>query len=160
MAERMKRIHILMVGSCEENSRTLQKLARDSGWEFTVALDCGSALVRLQEQVAEVVVCEEDLEDGDWRTLLGEMKSMACGSRLVVASRLEKDWFWGEVLRHEIHDVLLTPCEVEEVRRVVSQALQTKPARRKPGSERPARRAKAAGTGGGGRTGRHFEWLA
>ncbi len=71
-------------------------------------------------------MCEEQMPDGDWRALLDGMEKLPGKPNLIVASRLDDDRLWSEVLNLGAYDLLMTPFEADEVRRVVSLAWQSK----------------------------------
>jgi DNA-binding NarL/FixJ family response regulator len=74
-----------------------------------------------------VVICEPELPGGTWRNLCNTIGELAHPPRLIVASRLADDSLWAEVLNLGGYDVLLTPFDSEEVRRVLWNAMESGP---------------------------------
>jgi len=72
-----------------------------------------------------VVLCERDLPGGTWRRLFVETRDLAHPPRLIVVSRLADERLWAEVLNLGGHDVLATPFAADEVRRVLSYAVDS-----------------------------------
>jgi len=153
-----EKVSLLLVGACEQNRHTVHRMARSYGWEVVEAAGCQSAIECLRNARASVVLCEDDLADGDWKELLGEVETLDYRPRLVLASRFEHDGLWAEVLSRGVYDILLTPYAAEEMRRVVSLAWretwEDRAAERKPPQpERGARKKKmrsASADGGRG----------
>ena len=70
-----------------------------------------------------MVICENNLPNGDWKSLMADMDQLPIRSVLIVASRLADDRLWAEVLNLGAFDLLLAePFDPEEVLRVTESA--------------------------------------
>ena len=143
---------LLMVGLSEQSRSPLTRMAEDFGWTAFEAAGCGAAAAVLRSEEIAVVVCEQHLPDGSWRSVLEEAEGAACRPHVIVASQLADHSLWGEVLNVGGYDLLAQPFAEDEVRRVVSLAWEAKcrvasgpPAARQPArGEAPDRAAATA----------------
>jgi DNA-binding NtrC family response regulator len=69
-----------------------------------------------------LTLCDDRLEDGDWKAILDVTLKRRYPSHLIVASRLADECLWAEALNHGCYDVLAKPYDASEVIRVVSTA--------------------------------------
>ena len=69
-----------------------------------------------------VVVCDQNLADGDWRDLLSDLQNEKRVPPLIVSSRVADDRLWAEVLNLGGYDLLANPFAAPEVSRVVKMA--------------------------------------
>jgi DNA-binding NtrC family response regulator len=69
---------------------------------------------------ATVVMCERDLPDGTWQTVLNECDGCPNRPLVMVVSRHADESLWAEVLNLGGYDVLLKPFDRNEVTRVVA----------------------------------------
>ncbi len=76
----------------------------------------------LRRQRVGVVICEEELPDGDWRDLLRQLRAIPDVPYLIVTSRLADEQMWVEVLDGGGFNVLEKPFDSTELFRVVSLA--------------------------------------
>lgn len=132
---------LLMVGLSEQSRSPLTRMAEDFGWTAFEAAGCGDAAAVLRREEIAVVVCEQHLPDGSWRSVLEEAEAAACRPHVIVASQLADHSLWGEVLNVGGYDLLAQPFAGDEVRRVVSLAWEAKcrVASGPPAARRPAR---------------------
>jgi len=112
------RVEVLIVNPYVDDHSSLRDIFRHSHWKVYQAFNCREALVLLHEYRIPVIICEQNLPDGNWKTLLQEVEAMPTRPRLIVSSRLATDQLWGEVLNHGGYDVLPTPFDTREVFRV------------------------------------------
>jgi DNA-binding response OmpR family regulator len=71
-----------------------------------------------------VIVCEQDLPDGNWKDILGDTAAFPSPPALVVTSRLADEYLWAEVLNLGGYDLLAKPFSETEVKRVLAAALR------------------------------------
>jgi DNA-binding response OmpR family regulator len=109
---------VLIVSPGEDDHASLREIFRHSNWKLYEALNRGEAVVLLHERRILVVICERNLPDGSWKTLLDEIEAMPARPRLIVSSRLADNQLWGEVFNLGGYDVLPTPFDAGEVFRV------------------------------------------
>ncbi len=80
------------------------------------------ASLLLREHRVAVVVSDSDLNDGTWKDVLTDLKSVPNPPRLIVTSDLADERLWAEVLNYGAYDVLVKPFHPAEVLRIVSAA--------------------------------------
>jgi DNA-binding NarL/FixJ family response regulator len=72
----------------------LVEVLHSGGFEVLTALDCGSACQQMESlQSADLVVADLNLPDGNWCTLLRELRDRELDARLLVCTD------WAERLR-------------------------------------------------------------
>jgi DNA-binding NtrC family response regulator len=122
MADAIKTETILLVGIVAADGLSLDQIFLDSNWQSHGVGNCREALGFLDQHHVSVVLTEPELADGSWRELLNGMARHSAPPNLVVSSRLADDRLWAEVLNLGGYDLLVTPFEAEEVRRVTFAA--------------------------------------
>jgi DNA-binding response OmpR family regulator len=111
-------VEVLLVSPFEDDHNSLGDVFRRSNWMLYHAFTCGEALCLVREHSIPVIICERELPDGNWKTLLDEVAALPSRPRLIVCSRLADHQVWAEVLELGGYDVLLTPFDAREVFRV------------------------------------------
>lgn len=86
------------------------------------AAGCRDALSAIRRFRPWVVVCDQNLADGDWRDLLRHLENEPRTPPLIVSSPLADERLWAEVLNLGGYDLLASPFAATEVRRVVQMA--------------------------------------
>lgn len=117
---------LLIVGASEESRLPLRRMAQGFGWDLFESASCAEGMALLRRECIPVVVCAQDLPDGNWSSLLEEIAELPHQPNLIVASRLADDRLWAEVLNLGAYDLLVLPYYAPEVRRVVSLAWESK----------------------------------
>jgi DNA-binding NtrC family response regulator len=108
-----------------ENRSRLRRIFRDRTltlYEASTWCEGSDGLTRNRPQV---VICEADLPDADWREVLRETASLREPPRVIVISRQTDTLLWAEVLNLGGYDVLPAPLAQDEVIRVVELAWQS-----------------------------------
>ena len=77
---------------------------------------------RIQNDSPRLMICDDRLEDGDWRVILDATMKRGYPPHLIVTSRLADERLWAEALNLGCYDVLVKPYDTSEVIRVVSTA--------------------------------------
>ena len=116
---------VVCVSSRARDHVRLREIFRNSQWQVHGVLTSSDGLRLLRRNCRNVfvVICENNLPDGDWKSLLAEMDQLPLRPVLIVASRLADDRLWAEVLNLGAFDLLLAePFEPEEVLRVTESA--------------------------------------
>jgi DNA-binding NtrC family response regulator len=116
---------VLAITPHEHDRVALETILRFPHWRLLAASSLKEALTCLREPDVSVAICERDLPDGTWLTLLEALSGLASRPNLIVCSRLADDGLWAEVLNLGGYDLLLTPFDREEVLRVVCLAAGT-----------------------------------
>ena len=70
-----------------QDRASLIEILHSGGFEVLTAIDCGSACRQLESSSpADLVVVDLDLPDGNWCTLLRELRDLDLESRLLVCT--------------------------------------------------------------------------
>jgi len=110
---------VLAVNLLEDERKSLASILFGSKWLVTEVQTCQEAIDLSSSQPVRVVLCEPQMPDGTWDTLLEKMHEAVVPPALVVVSRLADERLWVEVLNLGGYDVLLTPFDRSEVLRVL-----------------------------------------
>ena len=113
------KISILLVSPDVEDENTLRRILNASTASVACCRSAADACVQVQSYSVTAVICERDLPDGNWRTVLAQCESSSPRPALLVTSRHADDSLWAEVLNLGGYDVLLKPFDPVEVARVV-----------------------------------------
>jgi len=109
----------LAVNLADEESSSLAAILRGSNWRVKSARTCREAVEFSHNGPVPVVLCQPNMPDGNWNTLMGRMRELADPPAVVVVSRLADERLWAEVLSLGGYDVLMTPFDRAEVLRVL-----------------------------------------
>jgi DNA-binding NtrC family response regulator len=97
-------------------------LDTDCGWVVHPVSSFASTAEALAEHAIPIVISEDNLHPGTWRTILDFISALPDPPLLIVASRLADERLWAEALNLGAWDVLAKPFDRQEVIRVVSSA--------------------------------------
>ena len=115
---------ILVVNPAEQDREHVRLLFPNPDWRVHfVQSVCGAGQL-LNQRPIDVILCDHDLPDGTWVDILDPAASAHFRPRVIVTSQLADERMWTEVLSLGGHDVLLSPFDPGEVRRVVEMALR------------------------------------
>lgn len=115
-----KRELVLQLIKAPADRRALNEALDPAGWKLEARDSLAAALPLLRS--ASVVLCDDELSDGDWRDVLTRIEALPVAPALVVASHLADERLWAEVLNRGAYDLLLEPFRAEEVVRTVEGA--------------------------------------
>ena len=123
---------ILSVSASHFDHAMLRRMIDQSRWKIVAAYNCREALHKVRYVGALVVICEDQLPDGDWKDLLEVARALEEPPFLIVTSGLADEKLWSEVMNLGGFDVLVKPFREEEVRNVLSSVWiqQVRPGRR------------------------------
>ncbi len=112
---------LLIVSSDEVDRRSLDRILKPDCHLHRAATrhEAKTILRRLRPAV---VICDQQLTDGNWRDLLTDLQREKGGPPLIVSSHLADDRLWAEVLNLGGYDLLIKPFVPAEVSRVVQMA--------------------------------------
>lgn len=113
---------ILVVTPGEQDYAALRGILAYANWRLHRVLNCTQARAFLGHRPAAVLFSDTELPDGDWKDLLYEIANSPEAPSMIVFSRLADDRLWAEALNLGAYDLLETPFEPNEVRRVVHAA--------------------------------------
>jgi DNA-binding NtrC family response regulator len=134
------RVRVLAVSPYEQDHHALRHIFGHTAWSLESADTYSEACDRLMRNPAPVVLCEQRLQDGDWKDLLAMTQGMKDPSHLVVISKHADDRLWAEVLNLGAYDVLAKPLVSPEVFRIVGLAWRNWMDKRRVQSASAARR--------------------
>jgi DNA-binding NtrC family response regulator len=83
------------------------------------------AMYVLVKKHIAVLLCDENLPDGSWKDLLGQIAMMAEPPRLVVVAATTDRAVCAEAINLGCHDVLAKPVDETEIMEVVLRAVPT-----------------------------------
>ena len=115
----------LLLVSPRLNHGSLPRILRGTRWDLQHASTANDALraIRRQPDRFQVVICEDRLPDGNWKSLLAELERLPVQPSLVVCSRLADERLWVDVLKLGAFDLLLcAPFVPGEVLRITENA--------------------------------------
>ena len=115
-------ISILLVSPFAEDYSNLKSFFHTSGWKIIRCNGASQALQQLTSERIELVICERDLTDGNWKTILAGAEAMEPAPLVLVVSAHADESLWAEVLNLGGYDVLLKPFDRNEVNRVIAMA--------------------------------------
>lgn len=137
-------VRVLVIASAQEDVVALEHIFGHSKWALERACTCGEAAEVIETRRAPVLICDSELRDGNWTTVLSAAARQPNPPRVIVTSAHADESLWADVLDRGGYDVLAKPFDAREVVRVVSLAWR----QWKDEVERNARRA-APFIGGG-----------
>jgi DNA-binding NtrC family response regulator len=105
----------LLVSPFTSDHVAAQEVFSELGWVLNAAYDCGEALAFMREGWTPVIICESDLRDGTWKTVLEACAGMAEPPRLLVASRLGDPKLLDEASDLGAYSVLASPLDSREI---------------------------------------------
>jgi len=111
---------ILLVPLPGRRYRTLRHILAQ--WEILEAATATLAVEILNSCPVGVVICDAEIEGGDWQALLSSLQDRPAPPNVIISSRLADERLWAEVLNLGGYDVLAQPFDEAEVRRVVHMA--------------------------------------
>jgi DNA-binding NtrC family response regulator len=115
-------IAILLIGPGDSRRSALCNILQPPQWEIREAATFAEAVEILNNRPCPVVVCDTEIQHGDWRMLLADLQTRDHPSNLIVSARLADERLWAEVLNLGGYDVLAQPFDRAEVLRVARMA--------------------------------------
>jgi DNA-binding response OmpR family regulator len=115
---------ILSVSPLVEDHAYLRRVGEKARWEVREACSRREAIAAIAKEHPDVILCEANLPDGNWKDLLKNLLGKLNPPSLIVTSRLADEYLWAEALNLGAYDVLVKPFDAEEVFRVVGFAYQ------------------------------------
>lgn len=94
------------------------------GLKVVGAATCREAfrVIRGAEPIA-VIVCDVSLPDGNWYDVLWYSTNWGTRARMVLRTDFADERLWSVAIWSGVYDLLVEPCGVDEVRRVIGGAL-------------------------------------
>ena len=113
---------VLAVTQNPEHRDSLAAMLAGDNWKIKNVRSWSEARNFLSRHCPSVITCDNDLPDGSWRNLLHGLHGIENPPPVIVTSRHADESLWAEVLNLGGYDLLQTPVEEAEVRRVISMA--------------------------------------
>ena len=110
---------VLLISSVPESIAGLERIFRNRNWRLEKVSTCREAITFARRTGTSVIICEQGLQDGDWKDVLRDCDTLPSRSSLIVTSRLADSALWAEVLNLGAYDVLVQPFDPDEVYRVI-----------------------------------------
>lgn len=117
---------VLAVSFSTADMRALTNLFAPMPWRLAYAARLPEARRKATSHRVRIVLCERDLPGGDWKALLEYARDLPHAPRFILTSPVADERLWAEVLNLGGYDVLLTPFDADEVRRVISCAMESR----------------------------------
>jgi DNA-binding NtrC family response regulator len=117
-----KVVAVLAISPHEEDHACLRAIIGRTNWKIFEVHDCHDAMIYLLKNRVGVLICERELPDGDWKTLLDSLSALPFQPLVVVSSRDADATLWAEVLNRGAYDVLAKPFDRIEFTRIISLA--------------------------------------
>lgn len=118
---------LLFVGIGPDEHLSLQRLLEN--WKIQSARSCAHAVAALDSERPAVVVCEEELQDGSWRSVVSAAQALSCPPPVIVVSYRPDERLWAEVLRKGGFDLLGCPLDPSRVSLAIDHAVERAPAK-------------------------------
>ena len=100
----------------------LPAAARNLGLTFAVAPSCQRAIQTLEDVKFSIIVCDRDLPGFDWHETMEMFTTIAPGSCVILASAVNDEYLWREVIQRGGYDVLKKPLQLEQATHSLGQA--------------------------------------
>jgi DNA-binding NtrC family response regulator len=103
----------------------LQRVIAHTRWHLKVVYSVADAVDALATLPISVVLCDHELDDGDWLDLVCATDNMNPRPPTIVLSANRDDRLWADVLNSGGYDVLIRPLNAREVYSLVPMAWRT-----------------------------------
>jgi len=115
------RIAILAVLTDRQNT-DLQRLIAHTRWRLKVVHSVAEAVDAISKLPTSVVLCDRELDDGDWLDVVRATNKMNPQPPTIVLSDRQDDRLWEDILNRGGYDVLMRPLKAREVYSLVPMA--------------------------------------
>jgi len=117
-------VSVLTISPLEADVVILSNLISHSSWTHCSARNVQEARTKLKSHDVHVVLCEAELPDGDWQTVLDEASKCQVPPEVIVLSRHADERLWATVLNLGAWDLLTKPFSSKELYRTVHHAFR------------------------------------
>jgi DNA-binding NtrC family response regulator len=116
--------HTSIVGLALEadDQLLLAEISLRNQWDISFTRTCEEATAEAHRTGAQMVVCDRDLPDPEWKHTVKHLSMRRPGTCIILVSAVVDDYLWTEVLRVGGYDVLSKPLREDEVLRAVKLA--------------------------------------
>ena len=105
----------LLVSPFPSDHVAVQEVFSYLGWVLNAAYDRAEAVALMHQTCTPVVICDCDLRDGNWKTVLQVCAGMPEPPRLLVSSRLVDRKLLDEARDLSVYSVLASPLDSREI---------------------------------------------
>jgi DNA-binding response OmpR family regulator len=115
------RIGILAV-LADRQDADLERVIAHTRWQLKVVHSVAEAVDAIQTLPISVVLCDRELDDGNWLDLVRATDNMNPQPPTIVLSDRHDDRLWADVLSCGAYDLLMRPLNAREVYSLVPMA--------------------------------------
>jgi DNA-binding response OmpR family regulator len=115
------RIAILAVLKDRQDT-DLQRVIAHTRWKLKVVHSVGEAVDALSTLPISVVLCDRELDDGNWLDVVRATDNMNPRPSTIVLSDKQDERLWAEILNCGGYDLLMRPLNAREVYSLVPMA--------------------------------------
>lgn len=115
-------VRVLAISSYSQDRLALSRILGHTAWTVEHASSLAEASEILRSTAAPVLICSQNLPDGDWKDVLTLAERMDVRSELIVVAEHADERLWAEVLNLGAYDVLTKPFRDSQVFHVVGLA--------------------------------------
>jgi DNA-binding NtrC family response regulator len=113
---------ILWVSESEAEGALLDRMGASRGWRVTRCRTWKDAIGCLRQDRFAIVLCDRDLAGDEWPRRMEELARSARGGCVILASPVDDEYLWQEVIRHGGYDVVAKPLKEEQLAHAISLA--------------------------------------
>ncbi len=113
---------ILLVAPFDEHLISLLRILGHTRWDILWHTNLEDALASFTEEHVDVVICDRELPDGDWKHVVRRVRTLNNAPAAIVTSLAWDDRLWADVRNQGGYDVLMKPYDGEEVLRTIALA--------------------------------------
>ena len=117
-----EKIAVLLVSAHRNDLDNLRGILPEKQWEITQCPTAHDAERAVSNRPHSVVICERDLDDGNWRDVVRRVGQSPDSPAVLVVSKDADEGLWADVLDDGGYDVLRKPFDRSELTRAVELA--------------------------------------
>ena len=112
----------LVISSEDDHLADLRNIFHWCDWKLHSVPSIEDAVSSFVDRLPAVLMCDDQLVDGDWRMVLRAIGNVDYASPVIVTSRVADNRMWAEVLNLGGYDLLAKPYVTSEVIHTVTSA--------------------------------------
>ena len=116
------RITVVGLLVSERDRLELQQIASRAQWSLKLCATVEDALRSLPANEPALIICDREIAGPDWQNTIQTLASSAPGSCVILASRVNDEYLWHEVIGHGGYDVITIPFAEETTVHMVQLA--------------------------------------
>ena len=117
-----EKITVVAIAPDGRDKQALSSFSVHGQWDLALAGSCEEALELLKNTRAAVILCDRDLPGIDWRDALQLLAASRPDCSIILASSVNDEYLWDEVIHKGGYDVLAKPLQEEQTVRAVNLA--------------------------------------